>query len=200
MRKLVIRASNIILRPEREWGVIAREHLNWRAVFFGYMVPLATISPFAYGSRVLLAGEGSFRSFADADTALRFALLSAVGGFLVSVLSVPIIALAVRLVVPLYGGGRNFGDAFRVVTYSGTPVWLAGIILIAPLNRFPLLVIVILIALMHGLFLFYLGLHQVTKVPRRDAAECAAIVLVAGIMLSSAVGYYAGAAGLFPHM
>ena len=64
----------------------------------------------------------------------------------------------------------------------------------------PLLVIVILISLMHGLFLFYLGLHQVTKVPRRDAADCAAIVLVAGIMLSSVAGYYAGAAGLFPHM
>ncbi len=200
MRKLVIRASNIVLRSESEWGAIARERTNWRAVFFGYMVPLATIAPFAYGSRVLLGGEGSFHSFADAHTALRFVLLSATGGFLVSLLSVPVIALAVRLVAPLYGGGRNFGDAFRVVTYACTPVWLAGIILLAPLNRFPLLVIVILIALMHGLFLFYLGLHQVTKVPRRDAAECAAIVLVAGLMLLSVAGYYAGAAGLFPHM
>jgi len=48
--------------------------------------------------------------------------------------------------------------------------------------------------------LFYLGLHQVTQVPRRDAAECAAIVMVASLLLSSVVGYVGSAAGLFPHM
>ena len=50
------------------------------------------------------------------------------------------------------------------------------------------------------MFLFYLGLHHIVKVPRCDAAECTAIVVAAGIMLSSVVGYYGSAAGLFPHM
>ena len=68
--------------------------------------------------------------------------------------------------------------------------------MIAPLNRFPLPAVVILIAIMHCMFLFYPGLHHVVKVPRRDAAECTAIVIAAGIMLSSVVGYYGSAAGL----
>ena len=63
-----------------------------------------------------------------------------------------------------------------------------------------MLAIVVLIALMHSLFLFYLGLHHIARVPRRDAAECTAIVVAAGIVLSSVAGYYASAAGFFPHM
>ena len=200
MRRLVTRAANIVLRPEREWNAIADEHSTWHEVCWRYLVPLALISPLAYGCSVLIGGDGAFRQFGNFDAALHFALLSALGGFIVSPLSVIVIALVIRLVAPLYAGRCSFGDAFRVVTYAGTPVWLSGFVLIAPLNRFPLLATVILIATMHCMFLFYLGLHHVVKVPRRDAAECTAIVVAAGVMLSSVVGYYAAAAGLFPHM
>ncbi len=200
MRRFVTRAANIILRPESEWIAIAHERSAWHEVCWRYFAPLALISPLAYGCSVLIGGESAFRQFPDFESALRFALLSACGGFIVSALSVLVIALVICLVTPLYTGRCSFGDAFRVVTYAGTPVWLAGVILIVPLNRFPLLAAIILIAIMHCMFLFYLGLHHVVKVPRRDAAECTAIVVAAGIMLSSVVGYYASAAGLFPHM
>lgn len=200
MRKLITRATNIILRAESEWTVIAREHSAWREVCWRYLVPLALIAPLAHSGRVLLGGDGSFRQFPVFEASWHYALLSAFGGFLVSPLSVTVMALVIWLVAPLYQAKRDFGAAFRVVTYAGTPVWLSGVILLAPLNRFPLLVIVILIAIMHSLFLFYLGLHYMAKVPRRDAAECTAIVVAAGIMLSSVAGYYASVAGLFPHL
>jgi len=200
MRMLVTRAANIILRPEQEWPVIAREHAGWQTLFFGYLVPLTLISPLAYSGRVLLGGEGSFRGFTAADAALRFALLSATGGFFGLLLSALVMALALWLIAPLFRGRRDFADAIKVVTYAGTPVWLAGVILIMPLNRFPLLVVIILIAIMHGLFLLYLGLHHVIEVRRGDAAECTAIIVAAGMMLSTVAGYYASAAGLFPHL
>lgn len=200
MRKLVTRAVNIVLRPEREWLAIAAERRAWYEVCWRYLVPLALISPLAYGGSVLIGGEGALRRFADFDAALRYALLSAGGGFIVSPLSVTMIALVIWLVAPFFAGRRDFSAAFRVVTYAGTPVWLSGMVLIAPLNRFPLLSAIILVAIMHGMFLFYLGLHHVVKVPRRDAAECTAIVVAAGILLSSLAGYYTSAAGLFPHL
>lgn len=200
MQRLVTRAANIVLRPESEWIAIANERSAWGEVCWRYLAPLALISPLAYGCSVLIGSENAFRQFTDFGSALHFALLSAFGGFIVSLLSVIVIALAIWLVAPLYAGRRSFSDAFRIVTYAVTPVWLSGIVLIAPLNRFPLLAAVILIAIMHCMFLFYLGLHHVVKVPRRDAAECTAIVVAAGIMLSSVVGYYGSAAGLFPHM
>lgn len=200
MRRLVTRAANIVLRPESEWLAIAGERSSWHEVCWRYLAPLALIAPLAYGGSVLIGGEGALRQFADFEAASHFALVSAGGGVIVSLLSVTSIALVIRLVAPLFAGRCIFSDAFRVVTYAGTPVWLSGIILIAPLNRFPLLSAVIVIAIMHCMFLFYLGLHHVAKVPRRDAAECTAIVVAGGIMLSSVAGYYGSVAGLFPHM
>jgi hypothetical protein len=200
MQRLVRRAANIILRPESEWSAIAGERSAWLEVGWRYLAPLALISPLAYGCSVLIGGASGLRPFADVEAAWHFALLSAGSGFVVSPLSVTVIALVIWLVAPLYAGRRSFSDAFRVVTYAGTPVWLSGIVLIAPLDRFPLLSAIIVIAIMHCMFLFYLGLHHVMKVPRRDAAECTAIVVVGGIMLSSIAGYYGSAAGLFPHL
>jgi hypothetical protein len=43
-------------------------------------------------------------------------------------------------------------------------------------------------------------LHRLVKVPLRDAAECAAIVVLASLVLSTAVGYAGSAAGLFSRM
>jgi len=199
MQSLLTRAVNIVFHPEAEWAAIALERDPLSRVL-GYLVPLALISPLALSTGVLFGGEGALRSFADDDSALRFALLSAAGGFLATLLSVATIAVVIRLLIPLYPGRRNLADAFRVVVYAGTPVWLAGIVLVAPLQRFPLLVVIVLVGLMHALYLFYLGLHHVTKVPRRDAAECAAIVIVASVVLSTIVGYVGSAAGLFAHM
>jgi hypothetical protein len=200
MQKLLTRAVNIIVRPDAEWAAIALERGQWWRVWWRYLAPLALISPLAFGGGVLLGGEGALRYFSDDGTALLFALLAAAGGFITALAAVTATALATRLVMPLYRGRRDFGAAFRLVAYAGTPVWLSGIVLLAPLQRFPLLVIVILIGLMHSLYLFYLGLHYVAKVPRGDAAECAAIVTVASVLLSSVIGYFGSAAGLFPHM
>lgn len=199
MPGMLARAVNIILRPEREWAGIALERGTWRLVG-GYLLPLALISPLAYSCGVLLGGDGALRVFADTGAAMRFAVLAALSGFLAVPLSVVVIALTVWLLAPLYEGRRSFGDALCLVSYAGTPVWLAGIVLVAPLQRFPLLVIVILVGLMHALYLFYLGLHYVVKVPLRDAAECTAIIVIASVMLSSIAGYFVSAAGLFAHM
>lgn len=198
MRNLGARVVNIILRPEQEWPVIAREHAGWRALFFCYMVPLALIGPLANGGSMLFGGEGSFPNIPAVDATLQVALMFAIGGFLAELLSVLLMALALCVVAPLYQGQRDIADAIKVVTFAATPVCLAGIILVLPLSRFPLLVIVILIAIMHGLFLLYLGVHHVIKVPRGDAAECTAIVVAAGMALSTVAGYFASAAGLIP--
>jgi hypothetical protein len=200
MSRLVTRAANIVLRPESEWAAIARERPGAGDVFWCHLVPLSLIPPLAYAGSVLIGREGALQRFADLGAALRFALLSACGGFIASLLSVAAVALAVRAVVPLYAPRPGFGDAFRVAAYAGTPVWLAGIVLLVPLDRFPLLSAAILVAFMHCMFLFYLGLHHVAKVPRGDAAVCTAIVVFAGLILSSVAGYYGSAAGLFPHL
>lgn len=199
MLRLVKRAAAMIVRPESEWTVIARERNAW-TMCWSYLAPLMLIAPLAYGASVLLGGEGALRTFATFDARLRFALLAACGIVVASLLSIIALAAMTSLLAPFFAGRRSFGDALRLVVYAGTPLWLSGFVLLAPLNRFPLLVIIILIATMHSAFLLYLGVNHVLRVPRRDAAECTAIVLAAGVMLSTVAGYYAGAAGLFQYM
>jgi len=57
---------------------------------------------------------------------------------------------------------------------------------------------IVLLEIMHSIFLSYLGMHHVVKVPRRDAAECTAIAVSAGVMLSTIAGCVGITAGLFP--
>lgn len=200
MRELAARAANVIFEPEREWALIARENRPWSEAWLRYLAPLAVLAPLASSARVLIGGDGVVRVFHDLHAAFEFALVSLCSGFLASMLSVLALAVVTWLLAPLFAGRRSFHDACRVVIYAGTPLWLAGAIFIAPLNRFPLLVIVILIAIIHSTFLFYLGIHHLLNVPRRDAAESTAIIMVAGVLLSTVVGYYTSAAGLFPHL
>ena len=197
MPHLIERVVRIITQPDREWAAIDRERASSLRILVGYLVPLALIASVAYGCAVLFfSAEGALHPSA-ADLDVRGALKLATRGFVAQLLGVAMTACVVYLVSPLQGAPRDFGAAFRAVAYACTPIWLAGVVLAAPLQRFPLLVVIILIAVMHSAFLLYLGLHHVVKVRRRDAAECAAIVVLASLFLSSIVGYAASAAGLF---
>jgi Yip1-like protein len=200
MSKLLKRAANLIARPSHEWGIIERERGSVVRVLAGYLAPLALIAPVAHAISLLIGGNDAPRTFPDSGAALRFALASAAAGFVMQILGVFVTAAVVYLVMPLYDAARNYAAAVALVAYAATPVWLAGIVLLAPLQKFPLLAMVILIALMHASYVFYLGLHQIAKVHLRDAAECAAVVVFASLVLSTALGYAGGALGLLPQM
>ena len=198
MPGLILRAMRIIVHPSREWAAIAHEPGNALHVLLRYLVPLGLIAPIANAFGVLIAPDDALRAFPDSSVALQFVLL-VWGGFVTQLLGMLIVALVLYLVMPLYEQPRNLGPAITVVAYAGTPIWLAGIVLLAPVQRFPILVVIILVGLMHGAYLFYLGLHHIAKVREREAAECTAVVVFVSLVLSTAVGYLGGAAGLFPH-
>ena len=44
---IVDRATNISLRPQLEWPVIAAEPVSFAGLFMGYIAPLAAIGPIA---------------------------------------------------------------------------------------------------------------------------------------------------------
>lgn len=189
MRRFASRVIGIILRPEAEWQAIAEEREGVASFAASYVAPLALIGPIAFVCGALAA------PFGLTPTAAASAVWA---GLFTQVLGLAVTAAVIWLIAPLYGVRRDFLAGFRVVAYAATPVWLAGIVLAVPLQRFPLLVVIILIALMHGLYLFHLGLHHVTGIPRRDAAECAGAVAFSSLVLSTLVGYYGSAIGLIP--
>lgn len=192
-------ARQIIVDPQSAWRSIAARACAWVPVV-RYTVPLLLISPLAHVGGLLINREGAVRAFGEGASAARYSIMAVAGGLAALSLSLLVIAAVVWLIAPLYRGERNLCNAMRLVAYSGTPIFISGIVMLAPLQRFPLLVIMVLIALMHALYVFYVGLHVLLKVPQRDAAECVAIIAVATFVASTMAGYIGSAASLFPHI
>ena len=195
MPALITRVKNIIMHPDNEWVSIERERNSVGRMLFAYLGPLMLIGPVASACGMLLRGGGGP---ADRAAGFQLAAQSILAGVVASLLGVLITACVIYLMTPVYRVPRNFRSAFRLVVYAGTPLWIAGIVFIAPLDEVPALIVVLLVALMHTLYVFYLGLHRVVKVPLQEAAECAAIVALASLLLTTVVGYAGGSVGLFP--
>ena len=60
----------------------------------------------------------------------------AVFGYVMTCATVLVLGFLIDLLAPMFGARRDFGSAFKLAVYSYTPVWLAGIFLLAPGLRF----------------------------------------------------------------
>jgi len=94
-----------------------------------------------------------------------------------------VLSLIIDLLAPLFGGRRNFQDAFKLAVYSFTPLWLAGIFLLLPGLRF------LLLTGAYGIYLFWLGAPRLTKVPEGQADNFTALIVVCacGLLYAAAL-------------
>ena len=123
---LIERAKNIILQPSHEWEVIEGETVQIAELYKRYIMPLAGIGPIA---------SLIFFSFVDITipyegvyyVPLAFSITQAILSYVLILLGGYIVALVVDVTAPGFDGQRSFIQAFKVSTYSFTPVWLAGI-------------------------------------------------------------------------
>jgi len=101
------------------------------------------------------------------------------------------LALALFAIVPVYDVRRNWTRAWAVAAYGATPIWVAGALLVQPV-----LILAVLVATMHASFLWFLGVQALLQVPARAAAECVAIALLIGTVLTMLAGGFLSAAGM----
>jgi hypothetical protein len=193
----ITRIVGIVFHPDREWQIIAAERCTGWALCKRYLLPLAALGPFAYHAGFLLRG-GYPSDAIEREILGQSLIIFPLTGWLVCVLAVAIVGMVAYVLAPIFEGRRVFTQAFTVAVYAAIPVWLACLILLAPISRFPLLAIIIMIGAIHSCYVFYLGVHHMLGVPRSQSAECAGIVLAGSAMISTTLGYAAGAAGLFP--
>jgi hypothetical protein len=96
------------------------------------------------------------------------------------------------LIAPMYGSSRNYRDALKVATFGAVPVMLAGATLLLPV-----MAIIGVVALVHSLFLFWLGAKEVLHVRRGEQAEFVGISMLLLSAASGIAGAAASALGLF---
>ena len=148
---LVERVRAIMMTPRAEWPVVASE--SGDALAIRYIAILALIPALArLTGGWLIGGYTPFLS----------ALIGAAVAYALSFVTVFVVALAVDLLAPKFGGQRGYSRALRLTTYSFTPVWLAGIVLLVPGASF----LVVLRSL--RIYLTWTGLPVLMQSPRGE--------------------------------
>ena len=164
---LVDRVKGILLSPKEEWPKISAETETTQSLYTGYILILAAIGPIA-----LLVHSFSFGA------------AGAIVLYLLSLGVTYVMALIVDALAPTFGGEKNFMQSLKLVAYSYTAVWVAGILhLIGFIGG-----ILSLLAAIYTLYAFYLGVPVMKKCPQEKAVTYTVVVVLCGIVLGAVVG------------
>jgi hypothetical protein len=164
---LVERVKNILLTPKEEWAKIGPEPATVQSLYVGYIMILAAIGPVALLVR-------------------SFGLGIAVGivTYVVALAMAYLMALIVDALAPTFGGEKNFMQSLKLVAYSYTATWVAGIFQILGV----LAGLIGILALIYSFYTFYLGVTTMKKCPQDKAAAYTIVVLVCGLVLGVVLG------------
>ena len=178
---LIERAKAILIRPKEEWPKIADESTSIGDLLKTYVAPLIVIGPIAlligsqlFGIDVFI---GTFRP------SLSSSLATAVTGVVMALISLAVVTIIAEVLAPSFGGEANRRQAFKLVAYAMTSVWVAGIV-----NVIPALGVIGLLAAIYSLYLLYLGVTPLMKVPQDKVPVYTAVVVLGAIVASFVTG------------
>ncbi len=166
---LQLRAMAILTTPKTEWPVIAGERDSVQELYVRYILPLAAIGPVALVIRFFSVG---WIVLALAQYVLHLAALYAC-------------ALVIERLAPRFKSTGDTVQALKLVAYAATPAWIAAI-----LNLLPALGLLVTVAVLYSVYLYYLGLPALMGTPPEQVVPymlVSALVIVVGFTLASAM-------------
>ncbi len=170
--QLLHRIKAILLAPQAEWPVIAREK-GEASKLLRYVAVLGLIPALAR-----LIGAALVGGYAPIGPSLAGALVIYLSAFAV----VYTLALIIDLLAPTFGGKKDFGGALKLTAYSMTPAWLAGIFLLVPGLSF------LIILGLYAVYLLWAGLPILMETPPEKALPYAAVVAACGLVIGVGLG------------
>jgi hypothetical protein len=170
------RVKNILMQPRGEWEVIAREPSTIGGLYRGYVAPLAATGPIAamVGQSLVgfsVPGLGRYR------VPLGNALVQAIVTYVLGLAAVYVLAMVIDALAPRFEGHKDPEQAFKLAAYSSTAAWLAGVFALVPALGF------LSILGLYSLYLLYLGVPVVMKVPESRVLPYTAAVVVAALVI-----------------
>jgi hypothetical protein len=178
---IVGRAKAILVSPSTEWPVIAGETESVQSVFTRYVVPLAAIGPICgfIGGQVFGVGVLGFRY----HPTLLGGLSTAITQYVFALLTIFLIAWVANFLADKFGGQPSYQRAFRLCAYAMTAGWVAGVF-----DLLTSLSLLVLLASLYGIYLFYLGATPMMAVPKDKAMGYTAVPIVAVIVIGIVFG------------
>lgn len=181
---MVARIKAILAQPESEWRVIDGEPASVGGLMTGWVVPLAAIGPVASIIAVLVFGYGvpGMPYAVPAGGVIAMSIAS----YVMSLVGIFLFALVVNALAPSFGGRRDPVQAMKVAAYGSTAGFLAGIFQI-----FPPLAFLAIVGL-YNLYLIYVGLPILMRVPSDKAVGYIVVTILAMIVIYLVVAAVAG--------
>ncbi len=156
------RARSLLLNPAGTWEVIRTESTTVGDIYKNYLVILAAVPAIAGFIGLTMVGISMPYPFSGTYHAPFFnTLVSQVITYAISLGMVYVAALVIEKLGPKFGASVNTLGAFKLVAYSMTPAWVAGICGIFPW----LMMLAGLLGFGYSVYVFWLGVQPMTGVP-----------------------------------
>jgi Yip1-like protein len=179
---IITRVKQILASPRTEWPLIAAEPATIKGLYLNYIAILAAIPPLAGFIRNSLIGNGAFGI--TIRTPIPQGIILAILTYILSLAVVYLVALIVNALAPTFDGRQDMVQAVKVVGYSYTAAWVAGIFIIVPWIGW----LVALAGAVYSIYLMYLGMSPVMKNPPQKSAGYTALAVVIAVVLQWLVG------------
>ena len=148
--ELVPRIQGILLKPKEEWVKIKAEQTSVKELFMSYVIILAAIPAIAQFIGWALVGGMRIPYIGRSIVGRTF--LYSIFYYVASLVAVYIVGMVINMLAPNFASKQNPENAMKLIVYSFTPMWLAGV-----LNLIPFLAPLAFIASLYGLYILYLG-------------------------------------------
>ncbi len=180
--KIIERAKGIVLSPKTEWDKIAAETTDVKSLYVNYAMILAAIPAVCglIGSTLIgvsLPIVGTIR------TPIAAALVQLVLTYVLGLAIIYAVSLIVNALAPTFDGQKDPVQALKLVVYSSTPVWLAGVF-----SLVPMLGVLGVVAGLYGLYLLYIGLTPLMKNPQDKSIGYTALIIISYIVMAIVMG------------
>ncbi len=183
---LQARVVAILTKPKDEWPVIAAEREDVVSLFKNYIALLAAIPAVC-----LFIGLGVIGVPFFGRLGMGWALQAGIGAYVSALVGCYISAIVIEKLAPTFNSSGDTVQALKLVAYSYTPVWVAGVLYLI-LALTPLA----LFAGLYAIYLFYLGVTPVMNTPKDKVIPymvvSAIVIIVVNIVLRMVVRMIVG--------
>jgi hypothetical protein len=179
---LQTRVMNILTKPKDEWPVIAAEQTTIQALYSGYVMPLAAIPVICSFLGNSLIGV-SVPLLGNYRIGFGQGLTTAIISYALALAGVYIAAFVIQKLAPTFQSEPNLVQAFKLVAYASTATWVAGVLYINPA-----LGLLVILAALYGVYLFYLGVTPLMKTPPDKVIAYMVVAAIVVIVVSLVMG------------
>ena len=176
------RVMNILTKPKEEWPVIADETTDLTSLYREYIIPLAAIPAVCGFIGMTIVGI-SIPLFGTFRTPISSGLTSMIVQYVLLLVGVYVAAIIVEQLAPSFQSSGGTVQALKIVAYSSTPGWVAGVLGLVPALR-----ALSVLGGLYGIYLCFLGLPRVMKTPPEKVVSYMVMAVVVILVINVVIG------------